>query len=74
MLCNITHDCCTHLYASVRTFYGVYANCIKIGIHTQKIGDTLWGVAYFSIRTNTKGFEGGEPRTGGSALPYGNWI
>ena len=26
----------------------------------QKIGDTLLGVAYFSIRTNTKGFEGGS--------------
>ena len=26
---------CTHFEVSVRTFQGVYANCIKIGNHTQ---------------------------------------
>ena len=32
---------------------------VQVPSSAPKIGDTLWGVAYFSIRTNTKGFEGG---------------
>ena len=47
MICNITHYGCTHFEQTVRTFYGAYANYIKIGIHTCESTPTEVGVPLY---------------------------